>query len=223
MSVTDWLLHTPVAHRGLHGAGVAENSLAAFHAAVMAETAIELDVRVSLDGVPVVFHDDALSRLTGRHGRLDQHDLATLRTLRLCGTDEPIPSLYDVLEMVAGRTPVLIEIKRVGRAGERATAEVLAGRPGALALQSFNPSTVRRLKRLRPDLPCGLVAASAERLAVALALRPDFIAYDVRKASRRLARQTASILGIPLLVWTVRTTAERKAAAALNANVIFED
>ena len=101
------------AHRGLHSKDctVPENSLTAFRLAAEAGYGIELDIQLSKDGEVVVFHDDTLPRVCGVEGRVDAYTLAELREMRLCGTDERIPLLSEVFEVVAGRSPFIIELK----------------------------------------------------------------------------------------------------------------
>src|SRR3954453_20041913 len=108
-----WLVRTPIAHRGLHATleGRPENSLAAFAHCCQLGFPAELDVRLTRDGEVVVFHDHALKRLTGAAGRVEERDAAELRALRLLGTRERVPLLGEVLELVGGRVPLLIELK----------------------------------------------------------------------------------------------------------------
>ena len=129
--VPRWLTATPIAHRGLHALPDApENSLAAFAAAVDAGYPIELDVRLLADGRVAVFHDHDLVRLTGVTGPLEARSAGDLRPLRLLGTDERIPLLPEVLDRVAGRIPLLVEIKpHPGGVGplEQATLRAVQG------------------------------------------------------------------------------------------------
>ena len=104
-------LKTKYAHRGLHGSGRAENSISAFRAAVEAGFGIELDVRLSADGELVVFHDDELSRVTKEEGRVDSRTAKELSEIKLCGTGDGIPTFKEVLALVDGKVPLLIEIK----------------------------------------------------------------------------------------------------------------
>jgi glycerophosphoryl diester phosphodiesterase len=136
-----WLRSRPVAHRGLHDAARPENSLAAFEASAQAGHPIELDVHLTADGHAVVFHDDDLPRMTGRPGRVADATLAELRALPLLDTDERIPSLDDVLALVHGRVPVLVELKARAPYGplEQAVRDRLRRRPGAYAVQSLDP------------------------------------------------------------------------------------
>ena len=107
----DERLLRPYAHRGLHGDGVPENSLEAFRLACEAGYGIELDVQTARDGTVVVFHDYNLSRMTGKDALLSELDLSELKSLRLYGTQESIPTLREVLDLVDGRVPILVELK----------------------------------------------------------------------------------------------------------------
>ena len=135
-------LTRPLAHRGLHGPGVAENAMAAFRAAVAVGHGIELDVQPARDGTPLVFHDHDLARLTGAGGMISALSVAEAGARRLLGTDEGIPTLDSVLDMVAGRVPVLIEIKDQ----DGALGPQMGDLPGRVA------EVVRRhLQRRRPS------------------------------------------------------------------------
>ena len=117
------------AHRGLHDATRAENSLSAFAAAADAGFAIELDVRLSSDGVLMVFHDDTLERMTGVGGRVDSKTAEELHSIRLGNTEDTIPTFDEVLGLVDGRVPLLVEIKEdAGKYGvTEKTVETLKG------------------------------------------------------------------------------------------------
>ncbi len=104
-------LRLPIAHRGLHGPGVPENSMAAFRAAIAAGYGIECDIQRASDGTALVFHDDDLPRLTGAEGLVSALGIDALSQLRIMGSAEPIPTLAELLDEVAGRVPLLIEIK----------------------------------------------------------------------------------------------------------------
>jgi glycerophosphoryl diester phosphodiesterase len=237
-----WITDIPVAHRGFHdlARGCAENTLPAFRAAIDHGYAIELDLGLSSDGVPVVFHDDTLERLTGRAGPLESLDAATLATLPVLGTRATVPRFAEVLAFVAGRVPLLVELKGGhGRRGklEPAVASLLADYGGPVAIQSFDPRMVTWFRRNMPHVPRGQISMvytqdDAEnaprrehgpltRLAFWDESRPDFIAYDVHGlpnwAVARRQRQ-----GVPVLTWTVRTAADRARAARHADNVIFE-
>ncbi|MCW0181471.1 MAG: glycerophosphodiester phosphodiesterase family protein [Zavarzinia sp.] len=237
----EWLRRQPIAHRGLHDktADIPENSRAAFMAAAEAGYAIELDIQVSADGVPMVFHDDTLDRMTGETGRVDAFRAGDLRGMTLNETGETIPTLRDVLKLVAGRVPFLIEVKAArGKVGplEAATFAALEDYHGAFAIQSFNPRSILWFKRHAPLVARGQIAMDFRMDDEPLRLheqwvmthmllnritRPHFIAYDIRALPNHATRR-ARAQGLLLLTWTVRTPAERKRASEHADNIIFE-
>lgn len=154
-----WLRDTPIAHRGLHDSTRDENSLGAFTNAVSRGYAIELDVRLTKDGVPVVIHDDKLSRLFGLDASISEMSLADLKKLKLPKSGEGIPTLSEAMTRVDGQVPVLIELKDFGLPGgfERKVLSVLEDYQGEYALQAFNPLVCRWLRRHDEKLVVGLL------------------------------------------------------------------
>jgi len=234
-AASDFLTARPYAHRGLHGAGVPENSLAAARAAMARDLGMECDVRLSRDGIAHVFHDARLGRMTQRDALFHALDAEAIATLRLKGSDEPAPRLTDLLALAGDSMPLLIEIKsdRGPRAALRLCAAVardLGARPGKVAVMSFDPLAVQWFARHRPHLRRGLVISRRFRWErpphrdpadIVIRAQPHFIACDVRDLPR-----TATLpawTGLPLLCWTVRTQAEHKRAAASGAQIIFEE
>ena len=112
-----WIVKTPIAHRGYFGEDIPENSLAAFKQAIKHKLPIELDVTALADGTPVVFHDEKLARMTGHDGFISNSSLADIANLKLQGTKEKIPTFAEVLELVDGKVPLMIEIKNFGKVG----------------------------------------------------------------------------------------------------------
>jgi glycerophosphoryl diester phosphodiesterase len=233
----EWLRHTPFAHRGLHdrSAGRPENSLAAFEAALAAGYGIELDVRLAADGVPVVFHDAGLERLTGLAGRVSSSSSARLAGARLGGSDQHIPRLEEALAVVRGRTPLLVEIKNPGHRAGALEASVwarLEAYAGPVAVLSFNPLALAWFRRRAPALARGqnLIARSsshrgrgapaAARLARLLA-RPHFISHEIAGLSHRRSARIRSH-GLPLVAWTVRDPREQAKALRYADNFMFE-
>jgi glycerophosphoryl diester phosphodiesterase len=223
----------PFAHRGLHGRGSVENSRAAFEAAVAGGFGIELDVQASHDGEAIVFHDYRLERLTEGEGAVAERSAAALAAIRFRGSDETIPTLAEVLALVAGRVPLLIEEKTPGRrvaplcgAVERALASYI----GPVGVMSFNPEVGRWFARRSPARLRGLVVTESGRKGLrgrierGLALwraRADFLAYDVRDLPSSFAT-AARARQVPVYTWTVRTAADRARAAASADQIIFE-
>lgn len=239
-------LTRPIAHRGFHdaAAGVPENSLAAARAAIAQGYGIELDIQPSADGVAMVFHDYDLGRLTGRAGRIADVSAADLASLPLAGGEEGIPTLAAFLKAVAGRVPLLIEIKSqdpfTGEgtgALEAAVARDLAGYGGPVAVMSFNPHSVAAMARLAPDLPRGLTtwswghdpdhplppAREAELRAI-----PDygptgscFISHEYADLSRPRVRELKA-QGAAILCWTIRSPEAGARAREIADNITFE-
>jgi len=221
-----WLRGTTYAHRGLHGQDRPENSPSAFAAAIEAGLGIECDVQRSADGRAVVFHDWELERLTDETGPVASRTVAELTRIALRGTAEAIPTLRDLLDLVAGRVPLLIELKsRRERAVSplcRAVLRDLEGYPGPHAVMSFDPRVGDWFAGHSPGTVRGLVVSEANARTLGAALkrrlalwrsRADFLAYDVRDLpSRFAAAQRAR--GLPVLTWTVATTALRRRAEA---------
>ena len=226
----------PIAHRGLHrlATGAPENSLAAFELACQAGFPIELDVRRTADGHAAVIHDEDLRRLTGQPGTVAATPAGRLGSLRLLGTGEWVPLLEEALGLVAGRVPVLIEVKNEALPGrlEARVVEVLAGYRGQVALQSFNPLSLRAFRRAAPAYPRGLLGGllasldPARRLLLRNLLgagfgRPQFVGYQLQGLPC-LPVTVCRRLGLPVLAWTVRSQADRLLALRLADNVIFE-
>ena len=236
----------PIAHRAYHdsAAGRPENSRAAVRAAVAAGYGIEIDLQLSRDGVPIVFHDYDLGRLTGAQGPLATRTAAELAAIPLRHGTEGIPTLTEVLEDVAGRVPLLIEIKdQDGDLGpnigalEAATAAALAGYKGPVAVMSFNPHSVAAMARLLPQVPRGLTTSAYDYAdwapvtpATCDRLReiPDydrtgasFISHEALDLSRpRVAALKAQ--GSRVLCWTIRSAAADAEARKIAENVTFE-
>ncbi len=229
-ALAGWLKEAVDAHRGVHGAGVEENSTAAFALAIDRGFGIECDVRLSRDGRAVVFHDATLERLTGRPGRVDQLGVAEITALTLTTGGERVPTLRDLLAQVAGRVPLLIELKsdKQKPAGApsildlcRALRRDLDGYPGRVAVMSFDPRVGAWFARRAPEVVRGLVVTEAgnrtwsgtvKRHLALWDARAQFLAYDVRDLPSTFAdRQRRR--GLPVLTWTVSTPALRARAA----------
>lgn len=230
----DWLTAQPYAHRGLHGADAPENSRAAFAAAMTRGHGIELDVQASRWGLPFVFHDETLDRLTEEHGPLVEREADELASIRLRGGGETIPTLAEMLELVDRRVPVLIEVKAHGAAWHQlcyGVAASLESYSGAAAVMSFDPRVGAWFARHHPRIARGLVVTAqgkgrargwAERLYSVWRARPHFIACDIRDLPSRFAARLRSS-GMPVLTWTCRSDADRAKAALYADQIIYED
>jgi glycerophosphoryl diester phosphodiesterase len=248
MSLPEGFLLRPIAHRALHdrAAGRPENSRAAIRAAMEKGYGIEIDLQLSADGVPMVFHDDYLMRLTGQDGAVRERTAEELGRLTLRHGDEGVPTFAEVLELVGGRVPLLVEVKDqthvlgpVEAVLEEAAARALRHYHGPVALMSFNPFSVMALRDLAPDVPRGLTTCSfdpedpewgpagEERLAHYRAIADYdhasacFISHDAADLGRpRVAELKAE--GARILCWTIRSAEAERAARQVADNVTFE-
>src|SRR5262245_5650378 len=239
MADLDWLIARPVAHRGLHDQkSVIENTLSAFAAAIAGRYGIECDLQISADGEAMVYHDDALGRLTEGSGRLDAATVAELKRVAFKATSDRMITLGELCDFVAGQATLVIELKsRFG--GDRRlvsrVASVLSGYRGPAAVMSFDPAQIADLRAITPALPRGMIAerygsgevAAAPKRAImtfaqVLSARPQFIAYAVRDLPALLPTVARSIFRLPLLTWTVRSADDRRKAARYADQMIFE-
>ena len=223
----------PFAHRGLHGRGIVENSRAAFLAAIALGHGIECDVQAARGGEAFVFHDDHLDRLCTEHGPLAERGASALDRIMLKGTGETLPRLAEMLSLVAGRVPILIEVKAPAtRIGPLCLSvrRALEGYRGAAAVMSFNPEVARWFAGHAPRVPRGLVVTEEgkrglrgriERRLSVWRARPDFLAYDVRDLPSPCAGR-ARARGVPVATWTVRGDAAEAIAAAHADTMIYE-
>ena len=227
------LIARPFAHRGLHGAGVPENSRAAFEAAIEARHGIELDVQVSGDGRAMVFHDEELGRLAEDEGYVRGRSAAELGRIRLRDSDETIATLPQILALIAGRAPLLIEVKAPGRevgALAQAVADALDGYVEPVAVMSFNPEVGHWFARHAPRWLRGLVVTErgkkwrggvVRRLSLWRS-KADLLAYDIRDLPSCFA-EAERRKGLRVLTWTVRSLADRSRAAQHADQIIYED
>lgn len=238
------LLSVPLTHRGYHDARRPENTLAAFEAALAAGYGIELDVQQSADGQAMVFHDDHLARMSGISGDVIDHSAAALGQIALLGSGETIPSLGQVLALVQGKVPLLIEIKQrldtmaetSGRL-EQAIATALAGYFGPVALMSFNPHCVAHMARLLPHLPRGMTteyydpalnAPLPPEVCTRLRAIPDYEPTGSSFISHKhsdLGQPGVAELkarGAAILCWTIRSPEQEAQARKVAHNITFE-
>jgi len=245
--VTPAFRSRPFAHRGLHdvGAGRAENSLAAFDAAIAGGYAIELDVQRSSDGEAMVFHDYDLERLAEATGRVDARDAADLRAVALRGGGT-IPDLAEVLARIDGRANVLVEIKdqtggfsETDGAFERRVCDIVraSGHADTCAIMSFNPYSVMVVKDAAPDIARGLVSYDFEhphdahvdaahrqalaRMTMIDACEADFVSYGAASLDTPPVHALRE-RGMPVFSWTIRSAEQARAAMAHCDQITFE-
>lgn len=231
-----WLVEYPIAHRGFHTDEMPENSLGAFQNAIDNGYPIELDVHLTCDETVVVFHDDSLARVTNKDGYVKNLTKDTLKDYSLFGTKYTIPTFKEVLDLVAGQVPILIEVKNTGKVGELESAllKILKDYTGEYAIQSFNPYVLEWFKKNAPQIARGQLAGyfKGEKLSFIkkFALKrmllnkkiscPDFISYDARNVPNRFVNKYKNL---PLLVWCVRSQDEYLKKVKYCDNIIFEN
>lgn len=236
-SVDAWLTSHPIAHRGLfdEAAGAPENSLPAFRRAVRQGVPFELDVQLSKDGLLVVVHDSHVTLTSGERFPVADLDQARLQQIRIAPSGGSLATLPQVLELVDGQVPFVVDVRRWRPALhtdlERAVADQTRDYRGPLAFQSFDPLAVYRLKRLVGDRPVGQlsgvlrtagpVTSLIGRTMVTNALtRPDFISYELSMLPSRYVdfwRRN----GLPLIAFPVHSEAEEVRATTLADNFFF--
>ena len=244
MTIPDWLIARPIAHRGLHdpSAGVFENTITAAERAVSGGFPIECDVQDTADGDAVVFHDLTLGRLTVETGAVRERSSRELSQVAIGGTDDRIPTLVAFLERIAGRVPLILEIKSRFDGDltlTRRTLEILALYNGPFAIKSFDPVIIAALRSVAPSIPRGIVAASDYSHPVWAKLtreqkhefanllhfgttQPDFLSWrvaDLPCAAPFLCRQ---LRRMPVMAWTVRGQDDRARAEAHADQIVFE-
>ncbi|MEP9355907.1 glycerophosphodiester phosphodiesterase family protein [Xanthobacter sp. KR7-65] len=238
-----WLTARPVAHRGLHDAarGIVENSAGAMDAAIAAGYPIELDLQASADGEAMVFHDFTLDRLTAARGAVAARTAAELREIALRGSGDTLLTLPELLARVAGRVPLVIEIKSAFSGDMRLAAraaELVAAYDGKAALMSFDPDQVTEVRARAPGVVRGIVAQGsysgahwpgidAERARVLADMDHhdttdyQFINYHFTDLERP-AVLAAKAAGIPILAWTVRSPVDEARARGVADQIVFE-
>jgi len=244
MRAPAWLTARPVAHRGLHdiSRGIVENMPGAVRAATAGNFAIEVDIQLTADGEAMVHHDDALGRLTEGSGLLLQKTASELKAIKFKNTDERMMSLADLCTLVAGRVPLVVEVKSHfdgDRKLVRRMAQVLSSYSGPVVGMSFDPDQVLALREIVPNLPRGIVAQrnydddywkkltqeqrdSMLYLRHGFRTRPHFVAFWVNQLPAPAPWIARNVFGCPLLAWTVRTPEQRARAASYADQMIFE-
>ena len=244
MRAPDWLTARPFAHRGLHDAsrGIIENMPAAARGAVAGRFAIECDIQLSADGEAMVHHDYELGRLTEGSGLLIEKTASELKAVTFKQTDERMMTLGELCDLVAGRVPLVVEVKSTFQGDRRLVrrmADVLASYGGPVVGMSFDPDQVLALREIMPNLTRGIVAqrtyddgywaklTQAQRdsmlhLKHGLSTQPHFVAYWVQQLPAAPPWIARNLFGCPLLTWTVRTPEQRATAARYADQMIFE-
>lgn len=234
-----WIKETPIAHRGVHTKDIPENSLSAFENALKNNYAIELDVQFTKDKEVVVFHDENLKRMTNDTRNIEDVNYDELKNLRLDNTNEIIPTLEEVLELVDSKVAILIEIKDCKDYIELSekTYEILKGYEGNYAIQSFNPFILEWYKNNASEVIRGQLSGtftegseslnSFEKFALKNMLlnfksKPNYIGYDLEGIPKSKLESLRK-KGVPIIVWTVKNKEDMEKAYKYSDNITFEN
>ena len=234
-----WIKETPIAHRGLHTKDIPENSLSAFENALKNNYAIELDVQFTKDKEVVVFHDENLKRITNDTRNIEDVNYDELKNLRLGNTNEIIPTLEEVLELVDSKVAILIEIKDCKDYIELSekTYEILKGYEGNYAIQSFNPFILEWYKNNASEVIRGQLSGtftegseslnSFEKFVLKNMLlnfksKPNYIGYELEGIPKSKLESLRK-KGVPIIVWTVKNKEDMEKAYKYSDNITFEN
>ena len=229
------------AHRGLHGRGVPENSMAAFRAALDQGFGIEFDLHLLKDGNIAVIHDSLLKRTTGGEGRIEDLSTEELKNYHLEGTEETIPTFRELLDLYAGKAPLIVELKPVGSNHAKLTetvCDMLQDYPGVYCIESFDPRCLLWLKKNRPQIIRGQLSenffksdpkmALPLKLLLSLSLThfltlPDFTAYKFADRNNPGTWICRKLYGVQGVTWTLRSKADYDTALSEGWLPIFEN
>ena len=200
-----WLLNKPIAHRGLWGGNIVENSLSAYENAVKNGFPIEIDLYSSCDGVLFSFHDQDLERMTGKKGLIFEKTAKELLSTTLIGSNESLPTFEQILEVVDGKVPLLIELKdQPNKTYVDKVVNRLKSYKGKFAIQSFNPLYIKRVKKLAPEFIRGILGTKTyskhlpfikrkivSNMLLNFLIKPDFISYSYKDLPLKVHQKCA--------------------------------
>jgi len=239
MKDLDWLKTSYIAHRGFHSLdkSIPENSLLAFKKAIDYGYSIELDIHILSDGNLVVFHDDNLSRVCKSDIKLSETTYDEIKKIKLLNTNETIPLLTDVLKLVSGKVPLLIEFKTRGDVNRLCEAfmVVIRGYEGEFAIQSFNPKVINWFKKNYPDIVRGQLAEYfiddetlskptkfiLKRMLLNWMTKPDFINYGLKDLPNKYVKREYN-KGLVVIAYTARNQLEFDMVKKYYHNSVFE-
>lgn len=234
----EWVKNTKISHRGLHNNDdIPENSLKAYKKSIDENVAIELDVQLTKDNKVVVFHDYNLERMTGSNKNVNELEYIDILDLKLLNTNEYIPTLNEVLELIDGKVPLLIEIKNEDKVGilESEVYNIIKDYKGDIAVQAFNPFVLSWFKKNAPEIPRGQLSGSFDdsdlpkykkfllkNLLLNFESKPAFIAYEVDYLPKAVVKFQRN-RNVPILGWTVKSTTDLEKVKENCDNIIYEE
>jgi glycerophosphoryl diester phosphodiesterase len=244
LNAPDWLVARPIAHRGLHdkSQGRVENSIAAAEAAIAQNYAIECDVQITKDGDAIVFHDFTLERLTPAQGNVDAMSTSELQKIGYKEGVGTLPTLKTLLAAIAGRTPLIVEIKSRFDGDQRLAervASIVSAYAGPVAVKSFDSDVLRVLRKATTPCPLGFLGeasyahdewadlsattkAALSNFAFYTEIRPDFLSWSAQDLPHAIPRLCRDGIGMPVMAWTLRSSTERARIAPFVDQIVFE-
>lgn len=232
-STPNWLTETYIAHRGLFNEFCPENSLSAFKNAIEKNYAIEIDVQLLKDGNVIVFHDNNFNRVLEIDKYVSNSTLEEIKKYTFKNSYETIPTLKEVLDLVNGQVPLLIEVKNSLKVGEleKKTWEILKDYKGEFAIQSFNPYTLSWFKEHAPNVIRGQLSSFfkgeklnfvkkslLKKLKLNKVSCPHFISYNAENIPNKYLKKCE----LPILAWTIKSQDEYMKVIKYVDNIIFE-
>ena len=232
IDVNHWIFNKPIAHRGLWGGNIIENSITAYQNAVQNGYPIEIDLYSSTDGELFCFHDQTLDRMTGEKGNIFDKTAGELKSLRLLDSQETIPTFDELLQVVNGKVPLLIELKNQPNKNYiDNVVEKLLTYKGEFAIQSFDPTYIKRVKDLAPQFIRGILGTKTyskalpfikrqvvKNMLLNFLIKPDFISYSFEDLPLK-KRKTKNKC---LITWTITNEKDYLKVKDVVNNVIFE-
>ena len=228
-----WLINRPIAHRGLWGKEIVENSISAYKNAVRHGYPIEIDLYQTKDGKIVSFHDENLMRMTEKNAYVYEKTLSELQELSLYGTSEKIPTFEQVLDICENKVPLLIELKdQPSKTFVEQVVSILKDYKGEFAIQSFNPFYLMQVKKLAPEFIRGILATEShakdknfitryvvKNMCFNFLVKPDFISYSFTG----LPLPKRKVKNTPVITWTIESQADYEKVKPFAKNIIFEN
>lgn len=233
-----WLLDRPIAHRGLHDDKATENSMAAFRNAIEKKYYIEIDVHLLADGEVVVFHDSTLKRLCGKNVKISKLTTEDIKSDNyLLPNGENIPLLKDLIELIEGKTKLLVEIKGLCLFNTtllEKVYELIKGKEDFIAIQAFSPYIIKWFRDNAPEITRGFLSTYVGNSLCNMAInrinnkvikknKPGFLAFNIKNLPSPKITKMLEENNLKLLSWTVKSDDNLKTAKEVSVdNIIFE-
>lgn len=232
----EWLMKKKIAHRGIHNIEIIENTLSSFHEAITYNQPIELDIMLTKDNKIIVIHDYNLLRLTGVDREVKDLNLVDIQKLKLINSNETIPTIQEVFNLISGKVPILIEIKKIEKweLMNSILLKLIRSYEGELAIQSFESNNLKWFKEKAKYIPRGIMStcvpfkylteeenSNKKNIIDLEEMEVDFISYDIKCIEQDNVQKYRK--KYVLLTWTVKTDKDLTKSILYSDNIIYED